>query len=123
MTYAERLHATKPNYPFANWRDAFNDGLEQYTEKNVDAAQQILDELIDNLIKLGEGASEADKLKLFQDATLSFNELNEELDGELIETGEREDLCALIDEIGMAAGIDPSRYGAGDGIASEWREW
>jgi hypothetical protein len=41
----------------------------------------------------------------------------------LIETGEREDLCELIDQITIAAGMDPKNYGDGEGIADEWRNW
>ncbi|HYK44861.1 MAG TPA: hypothetical protein VEV83_06825 [Parafilimonas sp.] len=47
--------------------------------------------------------------------------MNEEVEG-LIQTGEREHLCALIDQITIAAGMDPKNYGDGEGIADEWRD-
>jgi len=53
---------------------------------------------------------------------LSLNELDDKIDG-LIETGEREDLCELIDQITIAAGLNPENYADGEGLADEWREW
>jgi hypothetical protein len=43
------------------------------------------------------------------------------LDGCFIETGEREELCNLFDDIAGAVGINVQDYP--DGIASEWRDW
>lgn len=130
MTYSEKLEQTKSIYPFNNWREAFFpdeehglEGMEQYSEENCSAAESILDRLITDLVAAGEDAPEEQKLKLFQTAVENLNELNDENDGCLIETGEREDLCELFDQIAIAAGIDPEKYGDGDGIASEWRDW
>jgi hypothetical protein len=41
----------------------------------------------------------------------------------LIETGEREQLSELCNGIARAAGLDPTKYGGGEGPASEWRDW
>jgi hypothetical protein len=43
------------------------------------------------------------------------------LDGCFIETGEREELCDIFDNIADSVGIDIHTYE--DGIASEWRDW
>ncbi|MEP3476676.1 MAG: hypothetical protein ABJN57_10685 [Hyphomicrobiales bacterium] len=123
MSYSEKLEASRTHYPFNGWRDNFKHGLEQYTEENCNKAQAILDSLISNLISLGEDAEEAQKVEKFKIAVLSLNELNDATDGSLIETGEREDLCELFDQIAKAAGIESSKYGAGEGIASQWRDW
>lgn len=130
MTYSEKLEQTKGIYPFNNWREAFFpneehglEGMEQYSEENCSAAESILDRLITDLNTIGEDAPEEQKVKLFQTAVEDLNELNDANDGCLIETGEREDLCELFDQIAIAAGIDPEKYGDGDGIASEWRDW
>jgi len=53
----------------------------------------------------------------------NLNKMNADCDGALIETAEREDLCTLLDQIAIAASIDPSKYGGGEGIATEWRDW
>jgi hypothetical protein len=129
MTYREALEATKSSYPFDNWRELFKpvpeedfDGMEQYSPENCDKAQNIIDNLITGLLSLGENAGEQEKLNLFEKALLELNALDNEIEG-LIETGEREDLCELIDRITTAAGLDPEDYADGGGIADLWREW
>ena len=114
--------ATKEFYPFARWRESFNDGLTQYTKENCNKIQKVFDNLIKALIDAGENASEKQKKELFKIAILKTNQLNNEIE-ELIETGEREDLCELTDKITTACGLDPQKYGDGEGLASEWREW
>lgn len=123
MKYAEKLAGVKNLYPFDLWREHYENGLEQYTEENIGLARAIVDNLLANLVDLGKSASLNDKLELFRVSVEAMNELNDELDGCLIETGERDELCALYDDIAVAAGIDPAQYGEGDGIASEWRDW
>ncbi len=122
MAYKEQLEATKKHYPFGNWREGFNDGLEQYTEENCNKAQAIFDKLIAELISIGQDAKESDKVELFKTAVFALNELNDQVD-DLIETGEREDLCELIDQITIAAGMNPKNYAGGEGIADQWRHW
>ncbi|HSC38172.1 MAG TPA: hypothetical protein VLD19_09885 [Chitinophagaceae bacterium] len=130
MTYQEKLTATKTAYPFARWRELFfpdpedddSEGMEQYTQENCDKAQAIFDTLIAKLIAAGPDADKKEKEGFFKDAILALNALNEEID-DLIETGEREDLCELIDQVTIAAGLNPADYGDGEGIADEWREW
>lgn len=46
------------------------------------------------------------KIKQFKTAILNTNKMNDEID-DLIETGEREDLCELTDKITIACGLDP----------------
>jgi hypothetical protein len=121
--YRDSLNTTKAFYPFDNWRNAYNDGLSQYTEGNCNQAKKIFDDLISDLIKLGKGAKEADKILLFKKAILRTNDLNAKTDDALIETGEAEQLVDLTNKIAIACGIDPTKYGDGEGPASEWREW
>jgi hypothetical protein len=123
MTYQEKLEQTKSGYPFENWLEAGAEGLEQYTPENCNAARAILDHLIAKLIDIGPDANESAKLQLFKDAIEALNRLDDEVGGDLIETGEREDLCALFDQITIAAGLDPKNYGEGEGIADQWRNW
>ena len=123
MNYESNLLEAKTKYPFESWREAEANGLEQYTEENCNKARAILDQLISELIGLGGDAREEDKIGKFKIAVESLNELNDETDGALIETGEREDLCDLIYIITEKSGIDPKKYGNGEGPASEWRDW
>jgi len=121
MIYQEKLESTKKFYPFDNWRESFSEGLEQYTQENCNKAQAIFDTLIAKLIA-AEGANENDKVELFKTSVLSLNKLNDEIEG-LIETGEREDLCELIDQITIAAELNPNNYADGEGLADKWRDW
>jgi hypothetical protein len=123
MTYANDLEATKQAYPFDKWSESFEQGLEQYTQENCNKARTIFDILIAELISIGLDATESQKIQKFETAVMALNDLNDELDGCLIETGEREDLCELCNTICKAAGIEPTKYGDGEGPASEWREW
>ena len=123
MAFALDLEATKQSYPFDRWHEGLQSGLEQYTKENCNKARAIFDVLIQDLISLGPSAPENNKLAKFKTAVLALNDLDEELDCCLIETGEREDLCKLCNAICKAAGMEPTKYGDGEGPASEWREW
>ena len=120
--YQNRLFATKEFYPFDRWRESYDEGMTQYTEENCNKTKKVFDELITSLVEIGEEANEEQKKQLFKKAILKINKLDETIDG-LIETGEREDLCELTDQITMACGLDPEKYGDGEGLATEWREW
>lgn len=122
IDYKNKLLATKAFYPFERWRQNYNEGLTQYTTENCNKIKKVFDDLITSLVEIGGNAGEEQKKQLFKLAILNTNQLNEEIDG-LIETGEREDLCELTDKITIACGLDPHKYGAGEGLASEWREW
>lgn len=121
-SYPERLKAMKRQFPFKQWRAGAEGGLEQYSKENCAVMAAIFDKLIKRLIALGEKAPEADKLAAFQEAIEATNVINER-EMNLIETGEREQLCDLCNEIARAAGMDPTQYGGGEGPASEWRDW
>ena len=120
-SYAGRLDRWRNGLPFSDWRTNFERGLEQYTQANCDRAERILRELVDGLIEVGETAPEARKVSLFKTAVEALNALNAETN--IIETGEREELCELFNLIAVDCGIDPSKYGSGEGLASEWRDW
>ena len=109
-------------YPFTKWRESYNSGLEQYTEENCNKVKSIFDNLIEGLIIIGESAFKEEKVNLFKTAILSLNKLNDKIEG-LIETGEREELCELIDQITRASGLNPKDFADGEGIADEWRDW
>lgn len=120
--YANRLNATKEHYPFGLWAESV-EILEQYTEETCGQAAQIFDRLIDRLISLGESALEEEKLGAFREAIEALNELDEENFHMLIETDEASTLIDLCNRIALAAGLDPKKYGGGEGPASIWRDW
>ena len=121
--YENKLNTTKKFYPFEKWVQSFSNGLTQYTPANCDKAKKIFDDLILDLVAIGEAANEKEKLEQFKKAILATNKLDEECDHTLIETGEREELSELINQISIASGLHPNKYGNNEGIASEWREW
>lgn len=123
MDYEARLLEVRENYPFDKWQIYADNGLEQYTKENCEAAKHIIDSLLSDLVVMGEDALEESKIQKFQIAVETLNLLNDETDGLLIETDEREELCELFNIIATKAGINPSNYGDGEGPASEWRDW
>ncbi|MGV8992983.1 MAG: hypothetical protein ACOH1O_02690 [Flavobacterium sp.] len=123
LTYSEKLNKTKELYPFEKWRTNFLEyQMEQFTEENCKEAKNIFDSLISKLLKIGENGNRTEKEKYFEIAVNSLNKLNEKEEG-IIETGEREDLCELIDQITLASGLNPKNYAQGEGIADLYREW
>jgi hypothetical protein len=117
--YSRKLSDAKKYYPFDRWASS---GLDQYSGQTSASFAAIFDHLIEKLATLGEHAPESQKIAAFKEAVQALNHLNEQGEG-LIETEEREDLCELCDLIATAARIDPTKYGAGEGVASEWRHW
>ena len=117
--YQSKFDAAVSSYPFARWQQS---GLEQYTPEACAAFAAVFNRLVGELVQAGESATEQSKLELLRRAVEELNALNEQ-DESLIETGEREDLCALVNLVTAACGLDPSKYGDGEGPASEWREW
>ncbi|MBC3760042.1 hypothetical protein H7U19_16665 [Hyunsoonleella sp. SJ7] len=103
-----------------DWNEKYKDGLYQYSSQNCKKAEKIISNLINELEK-NQNFKENDKIELIKLSVLEFNKLNDSLDGCFIETGEREELCDIFDNIADCVGIDVQNYE--DGIASEWREW
>ena len=76
--------------------------------------------MINQLEKVAENDFDR-KEELIKQGVLNLNKLNASLDGSFIETGEREELCDLFDNIADAVGLNVQDYQ--DGIASKWRDW
>jgi hypothetical protein len=63
-----------------------------------------------------------------QRVVLALNKVNDDYDGNAYETGEREQLCAYIEESLIEAGIDIDTFAGRHGltrheITDEWRDW
>lgn len=126
MSYAETLRNNTALYPFEKWKTYYegngdDEGNEAFAPENCGAAQAIMDNLLTGLVRIGQNASETAKLDVFRTAVEALNDLDEK--ASMIETVEREELCALFDAIGISAGLNPDNYADGEGIASEWRNW
>ncbi len=121
MEYGQKIVDCKRLYPMERWFSYAAEGLEQYTSENSRRVQQVFDDLINKLVMLDEDSTEEEKLSCFKFATQTLNSINDKTD--IIETGEREELCGLFNSIAVSASLDPAKYGNGEGPASEWREW
>ena len=108
---------------FLFWHESGQEfGMPQYSKENCDKAESIILNLISELERLGSDSLEGTRISAFESSVVAMNNLSYLVPG-LIETGERESLCDIYDQIARSVGIDPSKCGEGDGIASEWREW
>lgn len=114
------LQLIRENLDIMSWTEKKEDGMEQYSAKNCKKAEAIILNLISQLEKAAANGF-AKKEELIMQGVLDFNKLNDSLDGTFIETGEREELCDLFDNIADAIGLNVQDYP--DGIASKWREW
>lgn len=122
MTLITQLQSIPSGYPFSRWQENYSLGLAQYTPENCALVQDVFDRLLLQLSQLGPDATKECQMAAMQQAVEALNDLNEHIDG-LIETGEREDLCELLNQVSNAIGLDWTQYGDGEGPASEWREW
>ncbi|WP_171470266.1 hypothetical protein [Frigoriglobus tundricola] len=63
--------------------------------------------------------SNAFVLKAVKTVVVRLNKLNDQCDGVLIETGRREQLCALLIAAAQRAGLVSDEYD----VTAPWREW
>ena len=89
-----------------------------YTQKNIDQCEAILDGMLADLASPRIQSQAAMIRQAVQRAVVKLNKLNEVCEGGLIETGQRENLRELIIAAAKHAGLTVE----GD-ITEEWREW
>jgi len=90
-----------------------------YTQKHVDRCSKIIDEFFASLQAVANRNRNAGILKAVKVTVGKLNTLNDRCDGGLIETDQREDLCALINRAAKQAGLESDQ----DDVTEEWREW
>ena len=89
-----------------------------YTQKHVDDCAKIIDAYLDALERMRGTREDQMILSEAKRAVLSLNVLNDECDGSLIETDQREQICELMIVAAKYAGL------AFDGdFTEDWREW
>jgi hypothetical protein len=92
-----------------------------YTQDDIDRCAAIIDHYLITLSRIkgkGEDRNEV-ILEAVKDTVLELNTLNDNCDGNLIETDQRETLCELINSAAQDAGLETDL----DDITEEWREW
>ena len=92
-----------------------------YTQDDIDRCAAIVDHYRLTLSRIrgkGEDRNEA-IMEAVKDTVLELNTLNDNCDGKLIETDQRETLCELLITAAQEAGLETDV----DDITEEWREW
>ncbi|QDT44539.1 hypothetical protein Pan241w_46510 [Gimesia alba] len=93
---------------------------EHVPKKTLEASRKIMLDAINELIALGESASEEARLEVLENCIEAFNALDAEHN--FIETLEREDICdefeAIVHACGLGALDSPD-----EPLVDEWREW
>lgn len=89
-----------------------------YTKDEIDRCEKIIDAFLISLDGEDVARNSESILKIVKNVVLELNDLNDECDGSLIETGQREQLCDIIIRAANEAGLATD-----DDITEEWREW
>lgn len=87
-----------------------------YEEGQVQKCMQIIDDFLE---KMESSESKSDGMKTVEHTVLALNQLNEDCEGELIETDQREELAEIIILAGHLKGYNDQN----DDITEDWREW
>jgi hypothetical protein len=90
-----------------------------YTQEHIDRSNEILDAFVSKLEQVSDSNRNTEIMEAVKTAVLELNALNEECDGSMIETDQREQLCEIIISAAKEAGLVTSEYD----ITEEWREW
>jgi hypothetical protein len=90
-----------------------------YRQEHVDRCSEIIDDFLASLEKAPEAQKNKYIMAAVKKTILRLNDLNEECNGGLIETDQREDLAKLINLAAKQAGLESSA----DDITYKWREW
>ena len=109
--YEKRLVATKSVFQFEHW-----------PTQARPAVAAVFEKLLSDLLAAGETASEAQKAECFKRAVAMLNKINQR-DLTVIATMEREQLVYIGNQVAAAAGLDPKKFGHGEGPISEGRDW
>jgi glutamyl/glutaminyl-tRNA synthetase len=96
--------------------DYMNTANPSYTEKDVKLCVDILNKY---LINMAETNSKEQGMQTVASTVSQLNDLNEDCDAELIETGERERIAEII----ILAGSQKGYNTPDEDITEAWREW
>lgn len=102
--------------PTQAWRMRMEEGDDQFTDENLVATENVLQDYMDGLSRL-QAPSEKKITKQVKETILRLNALNEKYDF-FIETLEREELQEFIMEKAQQAGLETD-----EDMTEEWREW
>lgn len=111
---------TEIREPLASLKSQMIDYIEfgqpDYSEKDVEKCIQLLNTFLSDM---ANSESKETGMKIAKDLILKLNDLNEACNGTLIETDQREQICAIIISAGHLKGYNEED----EDITEEWREW
>lgn len=87
-----------------------------YEEEDIDGCRDIL---LHHADELEQASTRDEALKIVETTVNQLNDLNERAGQNLIETGERENICEFIIRAGAIMGFNRDD----EDITEEWREW
>ena len=93
-----------------------NDAAPAYTQEHIDQCREIL---VAHAASIKQAPDRAAAKLLVKATVTRLNELNEEVEGELIETLERESICEFIITAGALKGFNTRE----EDVTEDWREW
>ena len=99
--------------------DADDDFDAGYSQEHIDRCGDIIDVFFEELQGIPGEDRNAEIMELVQSVVLELNQLNDETEGGLIETDQREQLCEIIILAAKEAGLVTDVYD----ITEEWRDW
>lgn len=104
--------------PTAAWTKRMKQGDTAFTAAAIAKADALLDAYVASITDLAKAQKQAGLLPATKLLVTALNTLNRQHHGGLIETMEREELCAFIAAVLRATGFDP-----GGDVTEPWREW
>lgn len=91
-------------------------GQPQYSISDVEKCVKILEK---HILDIENTKSREEAMRIVESTVLKLNELNDNADSELIETGEREIIATIIISASHAKGYNSMD----EDITEDWREW
>lgn len=135
----------KVKLPSQGWRDSKAEERQKFLAGKITAKECFMeslfpDEFIDrtdtalklfvaNISNCSPHQDDYPKVRnAIKSLVLDLNKINDDFDGSVIETGEREEICDFIDDVIVAHGIDIDAYAeyldcGRYELADEWRDW
>ncbi len=95
----------------------------------VDITERLLKNFVVSVEQCSPSATDFPQVMQHIEALVNtLNKVNEDFDHSVIETDEREELCAFIDEVIIARGIDIEALAASQNcgrheLTDQWRDW
>lgn len=95
----------------------------------IDKTELILKEFVAAIDQCSSSANDFPQVRRsIETLVVALNKVNEDFDYGVIETDEREELCAFIDKVIIAKGIDIEALAAAQNcsrneITDQWRDW